>query len=1799
MNKGISRNRQILTVLVLFSMAAASLLSSGVAWADDGTPVVEPQGAESTTSTYTPTATLTPTATNTGAAAQPADTQPPAQDGAPPEPSQTPSPQFTDTPTLDPAFSATPALTDIETPELFMAESLLETPTPTPTQTEEPELVVPLLMPADESNIIPDQYIVVYRNDVVSSQGLKSQRDKVKQKGGKIKAEFSHGIKGFSAKMDKETLKALRQDPDIAYIEPDQYIFPADDSVGAQSVWPLEGSGTWGLDRIDQAALARDYQYHYPTSAGTGVHVYVVDSGVNGGHPEFGGRVGAGYDFVDNDSDPSDVLGHGTAVAGVIGSTNYGVAKLVSLHSVRVLDANGDGSFTNVVAGINWVIENHINPAVINMSLGVKSTSKTLNTAVANAVAAGITVVVAAGNTESGGVDACTWTPASELSAITVGATTNLDYRASYSNLGSCLDIFAPGSNITTTTMDGGYGNFYGTSIASPMVAGAAALYLADHPGASPSQVVAALTSQATSDVLYDIGGGSPNLLLAVSSNEVDQVALAAPADGSATNQTDVALSWTAGYNNDSYTLEVDDSSAFDSLFYTTSTQNLSETVSGLGEGTWYWRVQAANAYGTTGAWSETWSFAVDLTAPAIPAQSSPANGANVVGTPEFTWSAVADAAAYQFEYHDSDDPNTQTPLYISEELTGTAFTPPDMSEEVTYYWYVRARDAAGNWSDWSTASTVMIVPPGPAAPALTSPQNGSASNALTYDLTWQAVVGADSYHLQLSTDDTFTTTSVDVEGLTELSYTTGELAEGTYYWRLQTRSSYGIYGNWSTAYTFTVDRTAPDVPVLAGPITGTKTIGMPVFYWNAVPDAAAYQFEYGTDENNAADYVYRSEELANISYQPPSKNTDVTYYWFVRTRDAVGNWSEWSAPFFITVQANNPVRASLSEPRSKTLTNDDMPEFSWQMLENSAYYHIQIADSKYFTNIVQEADGLTELSYVAEALPADGVYFWRVRGRNGTDAYGVWSSYRYFTLDTTAPDKPTLLSPADTVTYAGQPTYKWSRPSGAKYYRFKYTSVADPNTELYVSEELRSYSYKAPSVDKGIYYWYAQARDVAGNWSDWSDPFTVYIVPPKPARVTISAPRRGALTTDDQPTLEWNTAAYADTYDIQVSTSSRFSSLIADVSGWADLTYTLDVLSDARYYWRVRAVNTEGVQGSWSSTFYFTVDTLPPDAPTLYRPLDNTDSNGTPTFIWTRPSTSKYYQFKYAAAAAPGTDLYVSEEMRTYKFKPPTMDLGSYVWSARARDVAGNWGEWSSPYTIEIVPPVPARANLSEPLRAQYVDNDLPTLSWAAVDYADSYDLQLSTSSKFTTLVVDESGLTELNYIITDTLPDARYYWRVRAVNTGGIGSWSRVYYFVVDTLAPNVPLLRSPLDASELTGTPTFKWYRASGARYYQLAYNTVNDPSTAIYTSPWTAQTAMKINFMDFLTDYYWFVRSQDTAGNISEWSQGRKIFLNPPKPYRVVTTSPAKGELIDDNTPTLSWNAATYAYTYEYQIDDSSRFRSVNYEGVSEVETTSVTTEELAIGKWYYRVRAVNEVGVPGSWSAVRYFTFYTKVDTGFNSDGDFEGWMANTGAGWSVSSGSLNSGGLPGGYTTSASYSDVTFNDFTYQATMRMDAPASGETNTYGLVLRGTPAFDTWFDWTDGIYFTVRQINDNLTSTQYTCALVYRIASGKWTYLGGSCGQAGYANWNTLKVYARSRTLKFYINDALILSTSQRGPYSGKLGVVSWGESVSSVYVDAAAVGAPVEPLSVTSLSAQSMTLPPGVNPEDVFNKMKK
>jgi subtilisin family serine protease len=351
---------------------------------------------------------------------------------------------------------------------------------------------------------VPNEYIVVLRD---SSQEVRQQgaanisQELVSLTGGKVLRTYEHTIHGFLANMSEAEAQRLLADPRVAYVQEN----------GLLHVSATQTSATWGIDRIDQRDLPRNSSYTYNVD-GTGVHAYVIDTGIRLTHTEFTGRTGNGYDFIDNDSDPTDCHGHGTHVSGTVGGTTWGVAKKVTLHGVRVLDCTGYGNDAQVIGGIDWVAANHIKPAVANMSLGDVGIPA-IDDATERLIAAGVTTVVSAGNDSD---NACNYSPARAPNAITVGSTTSTDARSSFSNYGTCVDIFAPGSSITSASNSGNSAStsMSGTSMSSPHVAGAAALYLSANPTATPAQVRDALVNNSTPNKVTSPGTGSPNRLL-------------------------------------------------------------------------------------------------------------------------------------------------------------------------------------------------------------------------------------------------------------------------------------------------------------------------------------------------------------------------------------------------------------------------------------------------------------------------------------------------------------------------------------------------------------------------------------------------------------------------------------------------------------------------------------------------------------------------------------------------------------------------------------------------------------------------------------------------------------------------------------------------------------------------------------------------------------------------------------------------------------------------------------------------------------------------------------------------------------------------------------------------------------------------------------------------------------------------------------------------------------------------------------------------------------------------------------
>lgn len=1005
----------------------------------------------------------------------------------------------TESPTIAPTEVATETPTEVPT-EISMDTPTnevtpTETPTETvsPTETDAPE-VVPLIVP-DSSDKIYGQYIVVFKEDadVFSKRDL--VMNDVKQAGGVVFETYSASFNGFAAtNVTDDSLKKIRQNEAIQYVEMDQKVHISDDGITAEST---QTNPPWGLDRIDQSSLPLNNAYYFLSTSGSGVNAYIIDSGIYAANTDFGARVSLDFDDVNDGLAATAWEGHGTHVAGIIGGSAYGVAKQVNLHSIRVLDKNGDGYNSDIIAGIDYVIANAIKPAVINMSLGGNG-SVTEDTAVKAAIAKGIVVVVAAGNSDA---NACNYSPARVPEAITVGATDSSDARAYYSNWGSCLDIFAPGSNIlsdfntgtsATTTLSG-------TSMAAPHVAGAAVLYLASHPTATPAQVAAALIASSGKSKVSDIKG-SPNRLLYIPNVITTAPALTSPKTGYKTNTSSFLLTWNSVVDAEKYELQVGSDSGFVNIVQDQYISGTSFSNAVTSDGIYYWRVRGISASNSAGKWSSSYNFTLDTTPPVIPVLSKPLNTSSVVGNPTFIWLPSPTATKYQMQYEYTIDGNTETYAYRSPVITKTsniAATVP--SDSIVIYWQVRAADALDNWSAWSNEFSTTVLPPIPTIPKLSAPKTNAITNNSTPELSWNPVNFATAYTLQISTLSSFTSLIVEYSGLTTISKVVDSLSDGKYFWRVKAINSLAQSSKWSSPYSLTIDTANPLAPTPSKPIDGSSVIGNPTFQWLPSLTAVKYQVEYAyTNDGNPATYDYLSNEILNKVTHIPTviPTANATIYWQVRAADAANNWSDWSTVSSVTIIPPTPVTPKLDSPAAAALLATSTPTFSWGTVVFGDYYDLQVDDQSSFANpVTLEFDNLTLTSKTVSGL-ADGKYYWRVRASNANGKSSNWSAPRVITIDTTAPSVPTLGTPVDNAAgIRAIPSFTWAASATANGYQFEYSNNSGFSSPV-TSAILKTLNYKPTVMSSGTWYWHVRARDIAGNWSTWSSYRTLTILP-------------------------------------------------------------------------------------------------------------------------------------------------------------------------------------------------------------------------------------------------------------------------------------------------------------------------------------------------------------------------------------------------------------------------------------------------------------------------------------------------------------------------------------------------------------------------------------------------------------------------------------------------------------------------------------------------------------------------------
>jgi len=600
---------------------------------------------------------------------------------------------------------------------------------------------------SDKSKV-KNSYIVVLKEKSNSSENARAAE---RSTGGKVGFVYNNALKGFSIQLppqaSEKVLEALSKNPNVLRIEEDKEVF----STGTQT------NATWGLDRIDQQALPLDAIYNYETTADN-VTAYILDTGINYSHNDFSGRASFGFDAFGGDGD--DCTGHGTHVAGTVGGDTWGVAKNVNLVAVRVLDCNGSGTYSGVIAGVDWVTANASGPSVANMSLG-GGFSSSLNTAVKNSVEAGIIYSVSAGNSSA---DACNYSPASTSEAITVGSTSSSDARSSFSNYGSCVDIFAPGSSITSAgiSSDTATSTKSGTSMSAPHVAGAAALYLQNNASATPADVYTALFNNSTKNIVTNSNTENNHLLYTIFGSN----------DGGTDPEPDPNAAPTADFTFSATDLSVD--------FTSTSTDSdgsISSYSWAFGDGNSSTSTNPSHTYSSEGTYSvsltvtdndgdsDTATKSVQVTAPAPEPNNPPAA--------DFTFSASDLSVDFTSTSTDIDGSISSYSWNFDDGSSSTSANPSHTySSEGTYNVSLTVTDNDGD-SDTATKS-VQVTAPAP------EPNNPPAA-----DFTFTAT--------DLSVD--FTNTSTDSDGsIASYSWNFGDGSSSTSVNPSHTYSSDGTY---------------------------------------------------------------------------------------------------------------------------------------------------------------------------------------------------------------------------------------------------------------------------------------------------------------------------------------------------------------------------------------------------------------------------------------------------------------------------------------------------------------------------------------------------------------------------------------------------------------------------------------------------------------------------------------------------------------------------------------------------------------------------------------------------------------------------------------------------------------------------------------------------------------------------------------------------------------------------------------------------------------------------------------------
>ena len=1035
------------------------------------------------------------------------------------------------------------------------------------------------------------------------------------------------------------------------------------------------------------------------------------------------------------------------------------------------------------------------------------------------------------------------------------------------------------------------------------------------------------------------------------------------PINGANGQLVSPTLSWYAVVGASTYRLQVSDDPGFPGavIFDDQSITTTSRQVGPLsGSRTYYWRVNARNAAGTTTSdWSAVRNFSTRIDTPSTPTLVSPADGAQDVDfSPTLQWAQANGAAFYTVQM--ALDPQFVTLVYERTPLITTAYQVGPLIPDTTYYWRVCGiNQAASASSPFSAPRSFRTRLDMPSIPAMLSPASRAMAQAVSPVLIWNRGRAAAWYRVQLSTDSYFPSAILDTTIVRDTTLRVGPALQGgnrmqnnnTYFWRVMAGNRLGTSG-YSLPYNFT---TVIATPALSAPANGApdQAARNLTFSWAPIAGARTYQFTLASDSGFRT-VVARDSLLAGTSTTVDSLAVSTRYFWQVTARsdsNGVTTSSPWSFTTLITV----PAVPQLVSPARNTTNTPTTMTFQWAMALGANTYRLQISTDSSFGTVLYDFPALTATSFQVQTLAYSTTYFWRVSAANGNGA-SAYSPIWRFSVTVPAPATPYLASPLDGAVDVPLPALlSWGQTAGAASFRVRISSVADFSSIAYDTTTALTSVTVAGIAPGAKQYWQVTAQNPGGTRSSSIWAFTTRIN--APALPVPAAPLDGAVNTPAIVQLSWTGGAGATGFHLQIARDSLFTLLVLNDSGIVDPSLTVGPLDGfTKFFWRVRAYNTGGSSAFTQSWEFRTVI----GTPVLAFPLPGVlHLPNTPTLRWRPVSGNPRYRLQVSVDPAFGTNVLDATALTDTSYRSPALNgFTRYYWRVSAQSLDGaSFGDFSAArfFTTVLDTPVvlaPANRALEQPTTNLF--------AWRKTPFAETYRLEIDTTDSFGMPVFVDSTLVDTTRSVGPLSGMTPFYWHVRAQNPADTGAYnvSRTFQTTIGT-----PALVSPVNGYKRTplAVPLI-WAAIPGAARYRVQVATDTMMTMLVVDDSLVSAPAYTTPTLDRLRPYYWRVRAKSADGrSIGAYSPVWSFVTVPPPPAATTLLAPADGSMNTSRTVQLRWRFAPGADTYGLQIAVDSLFASVVVNDTTVRDTAYQPAGLQGLQKFYWHVRSINPGG----------------------------------------------------------------------------------------------------------------------------------------------------------------------------------------------------------------------------------------------